>query len=72
MLDRLDVDIALLLIAGGEGVVANFVSINDSNLSLIAIEDLGDLLEGWALGLHVEEGDEEKFGKDPDLCNVSM
>jgi hypothetical protein len=72
VIDRLDVNVTLLLVASGESVIANLVGVNNSDLSLITIEDLGDLLEGRALGLDVEEGDEYKFQEDPDLAIVSI
>jgi hypothetical protein len=38
-----------------------------SHLGIVAVEDPGDLLEGGALGLDVEEEDKAKFNGDPDL-----
>jgi hypothetical protein len=65
------VNIALLLVASSESVRTNLV-FNMSDLSLIAIEDLGNLLKSRALGLNVEEHDEEEFEEDPDLKIVSI
>lgn len=62
----------MLLVASSEGFLPNLIGVNDSDLSLIAIEDLGDLLESRALGLNVEEDDEAEFEEDPDLAYVSM
>jgi hypothetical protein len=38
-----------------------------ANLSVITIEDLGDLLESGTAGLDVEDGDEDEFEEDPAL-----
>lgn len=34
---------------------------------VVAVEDLADLLEGWAIGFDVEEVDEDKFAGVPKL-----
>mgnify|MGYP001594387143 CR=1 FL=1 len=34
---------------------------------IVAVEDLGDLLEGWAVGFDVEEVDEDEFDGVPEL-----
>lgn len=67
MSDRLNVNITMLLDSSRKGLGTDLVGVNESNLSLITIEDLSDLLEGRTLGLDVEEGDEKKFGEDPNL-----
>lgn len=63
----LDMNVAMLLVAVGVGIPSKVVGINMSNLSLMPIENLGNLLEGWALCLDIEEGDEDEFEEDPDL-----
>jgi hypothetical protein len=73
VLDRLDVDVVFVLLeARGVSVTSEHISVNVCNLSLVSIEDLGDLLEGRALGLNVEDSDEDEFEEDPDLRGVSM
>lgn len=63
--ERIDVDCRLLLESGSLSLDA--LKVDVGNLSLITIEDLGELLEGRALGLNVEEVHEEEFNPDPDL-----
>jgi hypothetical protein len=72
VLDRLDVDVVFVLLeARGVSVTSEHISVNVCNLSLVSIEDLGDLLEGRALGLNVEDSDEDEFEEDPDLRVIS-
>lgn len=71
VLDRLDVNIALLLVARSEAILANLVDVHNGNLGLVAVEDLGNLLESGTLGLDVEENDEDEFEEDPDLVMIS-
>lgn len=71
VLDRLDVNIALLLVARSEAILANLVGVHNGNLGLVAVEDLGNLLESGTLGLDVEENDEDEFEEDPDLIMIS-
>ena len=68
----LDLDITLLLVARGHDVGLNSLEIDVTNLSLITVEDLSDLLESGAPGLNVEDSDEDKFEEDPALANVSV
>ena len=42
-----------------------------SDLSLITIEDLGDLLESGSTGLNVEDGNKDEFEEDPALDVIS-
>jgi hypothetical protein len=70
--DMLDLDVAVLLEARGHDIGLNSLEIDVGNLSLITIEDLGDLLEGGALGLNVEDSDEDKLEEDPALKNISL
>ena len=63
----LNVDVVVLLVTRSHDVLLHHLNVDVSNLSLITIEDLSDLLEGRTLGLDVEEGDEKKFGEDPNL-----
>jgi hypothetical protein len=73
VLDRLDVDVVVVLLeARGVCVNPERISVNVCDLSLVSIEDLGDLLEGRALGLNVEDSDEDEFEEDPDLRVISM
>lgn len=51
--------------------LANLVIVDKGNLSLVSVEDLGNLLESRPLGLDVEEGNEEEFDEDPDLIMIS-
>lgn len=69
--DRLDLDITVLLIARSKAILTNLVGINNRNLSLVTIEDLRNLLESGALGLDVEEDDEDELEEDPDLFAIS-
>lgn len=39
----------------------------DVGSGVVAVEDLGDLLEGWAVGFDVEEVDEDEFEGVPEL-----
>ena len=39
---------------------------------IVAVEDLGDLLEGWAVGFDVEEVDEDEFAEVPELGRESV
>jgi hypothetical protein len=52
------VDLSLLL---------DLVDIDVANLGLITIDDLGELLEGGALGLNIHEVDEGEFEENPAL-----
>ena len=67
MSDRLDMNITMLLDSSSECLGTDLVGVNESNLGLITIENLSDLLEGRTLGLDVEEGNEKQFGKNPNL-----
>jgi len=42
------------------------------NLGLVAVDDLGELLEGGALGLNVHEVDEDKLKEDPALFSSEL
>jgi hypothetical protein len=72
VVDVLDLDITLLLVARGHDVGLNSLEIDVTNLCLITVEDLSDLLESWAPSLDVEDSDEDKFEEDPALANVSV
>ena len=52
------VDLSLLL---------DLADVEMSHSGLIAIDNLGQLLEGWAPGFDVHEVDEAKFEEDPAL-----
>jgi hypothetical protein len=62
----LDLDVVVLLVAGGQ-IGLNSLDIDVSNLSLLTVEDLGDLLEGRSLGLDVEDADEDELEGNPAL-----
>jgi hypothetical protein len=47
-------------------LLLDLVHIQVGDLSVLAIEDLAELLESWASGLNVEEVDECEFDEDPD------
>jgi hypothetical protein len=70
--NMLDLDVAVLLEARGHDIGLNSLKIDVRNLSLITVEDLSDLLQGWALGLNVEDRDEDKLEEDPALKDVSL
>ena len=69
--DLLDANVLVLLKTGGHDGVLNLLKVNVSNLSLVAIKDLGNLLEGGAASLNIEDGDEDEFEEDPALVDVS-
>jgi hypothetical protein len=64
--------VAVLLEARGHDVSLHSLEVDVGNLRIITVEDLGDLLKGWATGLNVEDADEDKLEEDPALANVSM
>jgi hypothetical protein len=73
VLDSLNMDaVVVLLETRCVGVSLESGSIDVSNLSLVSVEDLGDFLEGWALGLDVEDSDEDEFEEDPHLWRISI
>jgi len=57
----------LLLVDMGVDVLLDLVEIDIGDDGLFSVEDLGNLLEGRALGLDVEEVDEDELGEVPDL-----
>jgi len=63
----LDGGLFTLLEAGAAdaGHALNLFKIDLTDLSIIAIEDLGNLLKGWSFGLDVEEVDEDEFKSNP-------
>jgi hypothetical protein len=67
----LDLDVVVLLVTGSQ-VGLNGLDIDVGDLSLITVEDLGDLLEGGSLGLDVEDADEDELEGDPALSNISI
>lgn len=70
VLDLLDLDVSILLVASCE-VGLNSLNIDMSNLSILSIEDLSNLLKSRALGLNVEDAHEDKLESDPALSDVS-
>ena len=63
----LDVNSIILLVTRGHDVLLNLVKVDVGNLSLLAIEDLSNLLESWTTSLNVEDSDEDEFEEDPAL-----
>ena len=47
------------------------LNVDVSDLSLITIEDLGDLLKSGTTGLDVEDSDEDELEEDPALVSIS-
>jgi hypothetical protein len=43
------------------------VDVEVCDFGVLAVKDLGDLFEGWAAGLDVEEVDEDELAEYPDL-----
>jgi hypothetical protein len=71
--DVLNLDVvAVLLEARGHDVSLNGLEVNVGNLRIITVEDLGDLLKGWATSLDVEDADEDELEEDPALAGISM
>jgi hypothetical protein len=66
----LDLDVVVLLVTGSQ-VGLNGLDIDVGDLSLITVEDLGDLLEGGSLGLDVEDADEDELEGNPALSGIS-
>ena len=48
-------------------LLLDLVDVDLSDLGLVAIDDLGQLLEGGALGLNVHEVNEAQLEEDPAL-----
>lgn len=67
----LNVDVVILLVTRSHDVLLNHLNVDVSNLSLITIEDLGDLFKSGTTGLDVEDSDEDEFKEDPALVVVS-
>ena len=67
----LNVDVIILLVTRSHDVLLNHLNVDVSNLSVITIEDLGDLFKSGTTGLDVEDSDEDEFEKDPALVVVS-
>jgi len=66
----LNTHVLVLLVACRHNKGLHF-NINVTHLGLIAIEDLGNLLERRPARLDVEDSDEDKFKEDPALVTVS-
>ena len=67
----LNVDVIILLVTRSHDVLLNHLNVDVSNLSVITIEDLGDLLKSGTTGLNVEDSDEDELEEDPALISVS-
>lgn len=48
-------------------LLLSIVVVDLGDISIISIEDPGDLLESRALGLNIEEEDEDELDSDPNL-----
>lgn len=57
----------LLLVHLGMDVLLDLVEVDVGDDGIGSVEDLGNLLEGRALGLDVEEVDEDELDKVPEL-----
>lgn len=66
-------DVVVLLVTRSHDVLLHHLNVDVSNLSLslITIEDLGDLFKSGTTGLDVEDSDEDEFEEDPALVVVS-
>lgn len=53
-------------------LLLDLVNIDVGNIGLVAIDDLGELLESGALGLDVHEEDEDELGGDPALFVIVL
>ena len=71
MLDLLDLYVTILLKTSGVYIITLAKIINVPNLSLVAIKDFSNLLEGRALSLNVKDADKDKLKSDPALAHVS-
>ena len=71
----LDAGVTFLLVASGDDlshdVLLDIGQVDLTHLSIITVEDLGNLLKGRTAGLDVEDGDEDKLEEDPALDLVS-
>ena len=64
--------VAVLAAVATMDILLDLAHIDGGNLGVRTIEDLGNLLKSRALGLNVEEVNEDQFKKDPALMsNVS-
>jgi hypothetical protein len=64
----LHVNVATLLLeARGHDIGLNSLEIDAGNLSVVTVENLGNLLEGRATSLDVEDRHEDEFEEDPAL-----
>lgn len=59
------------LLLGDLSLLLDLADVDVGNVGLVAVDDLGELLESGALGLDVHEVDEAEFEEDPALCNFS-
>ena len=50
-------------------VLLDLMDVDTTNLGLVAIDDLGQLLKGWALGLDVHEVHEDELEENPALLS---
>ncbi len=58
-----------LLNVGEVNLLLDLLEVDVGN-GVLAIEDLGDLLEGGSLGLNVDEVDPDELDEVPELCIV--
>jgi len=57
----------VLLVGLDRGLLLDLLEVQLRDGSIVAVDDLGELLEGRTLGLDVHEVDEDELGGDPAL-----
>ena len=55
------------LLLSNVNLLFNLLEVNICDISIFTIEDLSQFLESGTTGLNVEEVNEDKFDKDPNL-----
>jgi hypothetical protein len=72
MVDVFNANVAILLETRGHDIGLDGLEINVGNLGIVAVKDLGNLLERRATGLDVEDSDKDEFEEDPALSGFSL
>lgn len=54
----------------GLDFLLNLMNVDMCHVSVVAIEDLGQFLQGWPSGFNVEKVDKKQLNKDPDLSPI--
>lgn len=57
----------MLLVGLDGGLLLDLLEVQLRDGGVVAVDDLGELLEGGALGLDVHDVDEDELGSDPAL-----